>query len=45
MIAISEAPDTQNALDAAMLLGVRHTLHKPFSIDALLKIVQYELAH
>ena len=45
VIAISGAPDTQNALDAAKLLGVRHTVHKPFSIDALLKIVQYELAH
>jgi len=45
VIAISGAPDTQNALDAAKLLGVRHTLHKPFSTDALLKIVQYELAH
>ena len=45
VIAISGAPDTQNALDAAKLLGVRHTLHKPFSMDALLKAVQYELAH
>ena len=45
VIAISGAPDTQNALDAAKLLGVRHTLHKPFSMDALLKTVQYELAH
>ncbi len=45
VIAISGAPDTENALGAAKLLGVRHTLHKPFSMDALLKIVQYELAH
>ena len=45
VIAISGAPDTQNALDAAKLLGARHTLHKLFSIDALLKIVEYELAH
>jgi two-component system, response regulator, stage 0 sporulation protein F len=45
VIAISGAPDTQNALDAAKLLGARHTLHKPFSLDALLKIVEYELAH
>jgi two-component system response regulator (stage 0 sporulation protein F) len=45
VIAISGAPDTRNALDAAKLLEVRHTLYKPFSIDALLKIVQYELAH
>ena len=27
VIAISGAPDNQNALDAAKLLGVRHTLH------------------
>jgi response regulator of citrate/malate metabolism len=40
VIAISGAPDTQNASDAAKLLGAR-----PFGIDALLKIVQYELAH
>ncbi len=45
VIAISGAPDTQNTLDAAKLLGVRHTLHKPFSMAALLKTVQYELAH
>ncbi len=45
VIAISGAPDTQNALDAAKLLGARHTLYKPFSLDALLKIVEYELAH
>ena len=45
VITISGAPDTHNALDAAKLLGARYTLHKPFSIDALLKIVQYELAH
>ena len=45
VIAISGAPDTEKTLDAAKLLGVRHTLHKPFSMDALLKTVQYELAH
>jgi two-component system response regulator (stage 0 sporulation protein F) len=45
VIAISGAPDTEKTLDAAKLLGVRHTLYKPFSMDALLKIVQYELAH
>jgi len=45
VIAITGAPDTQNALDAAKLLGVRHTLHKPFSMSALLRTVQYELAH
>ena len=45
VIAISGAPDAKNTLDAAKLLGVRHTLRKPFSMDALLKTVQYELAH
>jgi DNA-binding NarL/FixJ family response regulator len=45
VIAISGVPDSKNTLDAAKLLGVRHTLHKLFSMDALLKIVQYELAH
>jgi DNA-binding NtrC family response regulator len=45
VIAISGAPDSEKAFDAAKLLGVRHTLHKPFSMDALLKAVQYELAH
>jgi len=45
VIAISGAPDTERALGAAKLLGVRHTLHKPFSMEALLKTVQYELAH
>ena len=45
VIAISVAPDTQNTLDATKLLGVLHTLHKPFSMEALLKTVQYELAN
>jgi two-component system response regulator (stage 0 sporulation protein F) len=45
VIAISGASDTENTLDAAKLLGVRHTLHKPFSMNALLKTGQYELAH
>lgn len=45
VIAISGAADTKNILDAAKLLGVRHTLRKPFSIAVLLKTVQYELTH
>jgi len=45
VIAISGAGGEKNVLDTAKLLGVRHTLHKPFSMDALLKTVQYELAH
>jgi YesN/AraC family two-component response regulator len=45
VIAISGAPDTENALGAAKLLRVRHTLYKPFSMEVLLQTVQYELAH
>jgi len=45
VIAISGATEAENTLGAAKLLGVRHTLHKPFSMDALLKTVQYELAN
>jgi len=45
VIAISGAPDREKTLDAAKLLGVRHTLRKPFSMDALLKAVHDELAH
>jgi two-component system response regulator (stage 0 sporulation protein F) len=45
VIAISGAHDTETVLDAATLLGARHTLHKPFSVDALLQTVRYELAH
>jgi DNA-binding NtrC family response regulator len=43
--AMSGARDTEPALGAAKLLGARHTLQKPFRIDALLRIVHYELAH
>ena len=45
VIAISGASDTEQTLNAAKLLGVRHTLRKPFNMDALLKAGQYELAH
>ena len=45
VIAISGAQDTEKTLVAAKLLGARHTLHKPFSVDALLQTVHYELAH
>ncbi len=45
MIAISGVQKLELPLDAAKLLGVRHTLQKPFGMDALLKIVEYELAH
>jgi YesN/AraC family two-component response regulator len=33
VIAISGAPDTENALDAAKLLGVQHTLYKPIGME------------
>jgi len=45
VIAMSGAQDTGHTLDAAKLLGVRHTVHKPFSMDELLKTVDYELTH
>jgi two-component system, response regulator, stage 0 sporulation protein F len=45
VIVMSGAHDTETVLDAAKLLGARHTLHKPFSMEVLLKTVQYELAH
>ena len=37
VIAMSGAPDREKTLDAAKLLGVQHTFHKPFSMDALVK--------
>jgi two-component system response regulator (stage 0 sporulation protein F) len=45
VIAMSGAQDTERSLDAAKLLGARQTLQKPFDMDALLKIIQYELTH
>ena len=45
VIAMSGTHDTETVLDAAKLLGARHTLHKPFSMEALLRTVHYELAH
>jgi two-component system response regulator (stage 0 sporulation protein F) len=45
VIAMSGALDRETTLDAAKLLGVRFTFHKPFNMNALLKAVQYELAH
>lgn len=37
--------ESAGMLDTAKLLGARHTLRKPFSIQELLRAVQYELAH
>lgn len=45
VIAISGAPGEPNGLNAAKLLGARHTLHKPFGTAQLLSAVRYELAH
>lgn len=45
VIAISGAPDRTRALDMAKLLGVRQTLQKPFSLETLVKTVNYALAH
>jgi len=45
VIAISGAPNRETELDMAKLLGVRQTLQKPFTMDALLMTVHDELAH
>lgn len=48
VIAMSGEPHDQGVeppLAKAKLLGARHTLEKPFSMETLLKVVQYELAH
>lgn len=45
VIAMSGAPAESVPLDTAKLLGARRTLRKPFTMDALLKAVRYELAH
>ena len=45
VIAMSGEQGRANSLDAAKLLGARHTLQKPFSMEKLLKAVRYELAH
>ena len=45
VIAMSGAHEPENSLNAAKLLGVRQTLQKPFTMEAMLKAVQYELAH
>ena len=37
--------DGEYNLQAAKLLGARQTLQKPFSMDKLLTVVRYELAH
>jgi two-component system response regulator (stage 0 sporulation protein F) len=45
VIAISGEQGEGSVLGVAKLLGARQTLHKPFSMDALLKAVRYEITH
>jgi two-component system response regulator (stage 0 sporulation protein F) len=45
VMAMSGMEDRESALSTAKLLGGRHTLQKPFRMDTLLKIIDYELIH
>lgn len=45
VIAITGVHGEPDLLDRARLLGARHTLYKPFSLEQLLKVVRYELTH
>jgi two-component system response regulator (stage 0 sporulation protein F) len=45
VIAMSGGTERGNFLNTAKLLGARQTLQKPFSIEKLLSVVRYELAH
>lgn len=45
VIAISGGNEESNVLDVAKLLGARQTLHKPFTMQQLLKAVRYEITH
>lgn len=45
VIAMSGGTEQGNFLNTAKLLGARQTLQKPFSIEKLLSVVRYELAH
>jgi len=45
IIAISGDMEGKRGLNAAKLLGARHTFQKPFDINALLNAVKYDLAH
>jgi len=45
VIAISGGQVESGMLNTAKLLGARQTLRKPFTIQALLQAVRYELAH
>lgn len=45
VIAMSGVFSDEFMKKTARLLGVRQTLHKPFGIEDMLKVVRYELAH
>jgi DNA-binding response OmpR family regulator len=45
VIAMSGCTEQGQYLNTAKLLGARQTLQKPFTIEKLLSVVRYELAH
>jgi DNA-binding response OmpR family regulator len=45
VIAMSGGTERGNFLNTAKLLGARQILQKPFSMEKLLTVVRYELAH
>ena len=45
VIAMSGAPEGEQGLNKATLLGARQTLQKPFNREELLRAVHYELRH
>ena len=45
VIAMSGGTEHGNFLNTAKLLGARQILQKPFTMDKLLTVVRYELAH
>jgi two-component system, response regulator, stage 0 sporulation protein F len=45
VIAMTGGSDGDSRLATAKLLGARQTLQKPFTMDQVLRVVCYELAH
>ncbi len=45
VIAMTGGLDGDSRLATAKLLGARQTLQKPFTLDRIFSVVQYELAH
>ena len=45
VIAMTGAIGDQNKLDVARLIGARCTLQKPFSMETMLSMIEYELNH